>query len=135
MGRPWWYDSYWEKRRPVKRRFNLPGRRNWIWIAIVIVSILLGMNSTGFHLLTSAWLVGSVYYFCRILTFAIIIRAILSWFMVDRRNLLISILDDITEPVLSPLRRVVPRLGMFDITPIVAIIILYLIPLLFSALL
>jgi YggT family protein len=34
------------------------------------------------------------------------------------------VLDQITEPILAPLRRVVPRLGMIDITPLVAIIIL-----------
>jgi YggT family protein len=33
-------------------------------------------------------------------------------------------LDQITEPILSPLRRVVPRIGMIDITPLVAIILL-----------
>jgi YggT family protein len=44
------------------------------------------------------------------------------------------LLDDITEPILSPLRQVVPRLGMFDITPIIAIIILRFIPYIFSVL-
>ena len=29
-----------------------------------------------------------------------------------------------TEPILSPLRRIVPRIGMIDITPIVAIILM-----------
>ena len=34
------------------------------------------------------------------------------------------IVYDITEPILEPLRRVVPRVGMFDLTPLVAIILL-----------
>jgi YggT family protein len=34
------------------------------------------------------------------------------------------VLDQITEPILSPLRRIVPRVGMIDITPLVAIILL-----------
>jgi YggT family protein len=33
-------------------------------------------------------------------------------------------LDQITEPILAPLRRIVPRIGMIDITPLVAIILL-----------
>ncbi len=33
-------------------------------------------------------------------------------------------LFQITEPVLAPLRRVVPAIGMMDITPIVALILL-----------
>ena len=60
----------------------------------------------------------------QILTAAIFFRAILSWFQMDPRNPLISMLDQITEPILAPLRRVVPRLGMIDITPLVAIILL-----------
>jgi YggT family protein len=30
----------------------------------------------------------------------------------------------VTEPILAPLRRVVPRIGMIDITPIVAIFLM-----------
>ena len=37
------------------------------------------------------------------------------------------ILYRITEPVLSPLRRIIPRAGMVDFTPLVAIILLQLI--------
>ncbi len=59
-----------------------------------------------------------------LLSIAIFVRAILSWFALDRRNPLVEMLDMITEPILSPLRRVVPRIGMIDITPLVAIIIL-----------
>jgi len=36
----------------------------------------------------------------------------------------VTILYDITEPILDPLRRVIPRLGMIDITPLVAIILI-----------
>ena len=35
-----------------------------------------------------------------------------------------TILFEITEPILDPLRRVIPRLGMIDITPLVAIILI-----------
>ena len=34
------------------------------------------------------------------------------------------LLYDVTEPILAPLRRVVPRIGMIDITPIVAIFLM-----------
>jgi len=63
---------------------------------------------------------------CEVLTFAIFIRVILSWF-VTRPNTLTIILDKITEPILAPLRRIIPRAGMFDFTPLVAIILLQLI--------
>jgi YggT family protein len=55
---------------------------------------------------------------------AIFLRAILSWFRLDPRNPLVEMLDMITDPILSPLRRIVPRIGMIDITPLVAIVLL-----------
>ncbi len=57
------------------------------------------------------------------LTAAIFVRALLSWFPIDPRNPLVTLLYDITEPILEPLRRVIPRLGMIDITPLVAILL------------
>ena len=63
---------------------------------------------------------------CEVLTFAIFIRVILSWF-VTQPNTLTLILDKITEPILAPLRRIIPRAGMFDFTPMIAIILLQLI--------
>lgn len=56
---------------------------------------------------------------------AIFLRAILSWVNPDPFNPLVQVLDQITEPLLGPLRRIVPRFGMIDITPMVAIFILY----------
>ena len=135
MGRPWWHDSYWEKKRSARREINLPKRQIWVWIAVVVLSILLAAGSTGFRPLAIAWLAGSIYYLCRILAYAIIIRVILSWFMIGRRNLLVDLLGEVTEPILSPLRRIVPRLGIFDVTPIIAIAVLYFIPFILSRIL
>jgi YggT family protein len=59
-----------------------------------------------------------------VLTAAIFIRVLLSWFPIDPHNPLVTVLYEITEPILEPLRRVVPRLGMFDLTPMVAIILI-----------
>jgi YggT family protein len=58
------------------------------------------------------------------LVFAIIARALLSWFNLGPSHPLVRILYDLTEPILAPLRRVIPTLGMIDITPIVAIFLL-----------
>ncbi len=58
------------------------------------------------------------------LVFAIIARALLSWFNLGPGHPLVRILYDLTEPILAPLRKVIPTLGMIDITPIVAIFLL-----------
>ncbi len=59
-----------------------------------------------------------------ILQVAIIGRALISWFPVNPENPLVRVLNEITEPILAPLRRVIPRFGMLDLTPMIAIIIL-----------
>jgi len=64
-------------------------------------------------------------WFGSILSGAIIIRALLSWFAVGNTGgPVFRLLDDITEPIIAPLRRIIPPLGMIDITPIVAILLI-----------
>ena len=81
------------------------------------------------------FLVTFIYYLFQILQFAIIIRALLSWFNPREDNPLVKFLMDITEPILAPLRRIVPRLGMVDITPLVAILLMSVIQQVLSGLL
>ena len=63
----------------------------------------------------------------QVLTALIFFRAILSWFPIDPRNPLVTLLYEVTEPILAPLRNVIPRIGMIDITPLVAIILVQII--------
>jgi len=59
------------------------------------------------------------------LTTAIFLRAIFSWFVpAGSDNALMRILRDVTEPLLSPLRRILPNMGMLDLSPFVAMILL-----------
>jgi YggT family protein len=60
----------------------------------------------------------------RLLTFAIIGRALLSWFDPMGRWPISRVLHDVTEPIIAPIRQVIPSLGMFDISPIVALLLL-----------
>ena len=59
-----------------------------------------------------------------ILYIAILARVILSWVQFDPYHPIVVLLDQITEPFLAPLRRFIPPMGMMDITPIVAIILI-----------
>ena len=66
--------------------------------------------------------------FFTFLQLAIFARVIVSWVSPgNSNNPIITIIYQITEPLLSPLRRVIPRVGMFDFTPMIAIIVLTLI--------
>ena len=64
---------------------------------------------------------------CEILTLLIIVRIVVSWFSPGETNTLSRALYQATEPMLAPLRRIIPRLGPIDLTPAVAVIILRLI--------
>ena len=58
-----------------------------------------------------------------IFSFALLGRAILSWFDPMGRWPISRILADITEPVIAPIRQVVPPMGMIDLSFIVAFIL------------
>ena len=65
-----------------------------------------------------------IHILCEVLTIAIFARVIISWFPVSPGNRLVDLLHQVTEPILAPLRGIIPRIGMIDITPMVAIILL-----------
>ncbi len=56
----------------------------------------------------------------------IFIRIVLSWGTVGYKNRVMRFLIKATEPLLGPLRRFVPPVGAFDISPIVAFVIIWL---------
>jgi len=55
----------------------------------------------------------------------IFVRIILSWGMMGYGNRWMRFLINATEPLLGPLRRMIPPLGMFDISPIVAFVVVW----------
>jgi YggT family protein len=59
-------------------------------------------------------------------TLLIFVRIIFSWGMMGYGNRWMRFLVRITEPLLAPLRRMVPMVGMFDVSPIVAFLVLWL---------
>jgi YggT family protein len=63
--------------------------------------------------------------FLGLYTLAILVRIVLSWFGASYANRLMRFLVQLTEPLLAPLRRSLPTIGMFDISPIVALLIVW----------
>ena len=62
-------------------------------------------------------------------TWVIIIRALISWVSPDPRNPIVQLLSKLTEPVLRPLRRLLPphKTGNIDVSPILAILLIQLV--------
>jgi YggT family protein len=53
------------------------------------------------------------------------LRAVISWVNPDPFNPLVQFLNRATDPVLAPIRKFVPPLGSVDISPWIAVMILY----------
>lgn len=71
-----------------------------------------------------AQLIGLVAFALRLYSFALIIYIFMSWFPGARESAFGQFLARICEPFLEPFRRFIPPLGMIDLSPLVAILVL-----------
>jgi YggT family protein len=111
-------------------------------LVVILITILLGffvLQLTETLAYTAAGILGSVkdgsmirvlgfiiYGAVTIYMLLIFIRIVFSWGMVSYSNRVMRFLVDTTEPLLGPLRRIIPPLGVMDISPIFAFLILWL---------
>ena len=56
-------------------------------------------------------------------SFLILARVLLSWVNVRPNNPIVLLIYGVTEPILQPLRRIIPPIGAMDISPIAALIL------------
>lgn len=78
----------------------------------------------------SGFVVEFLLLFLNILSYAILGRVLLSWVDQTGSMRVTQILNEITEPILAPLRSIMPSGGMFDFTPIIAMLLLQVIEIL-----
>ena len=62
--------------------------------------------------------------FLEIYTWILIARVLMSWFNPNPYNPLVQFVLRLTEPVLAPIRRVLPSMGGLDLSPIVVFVVL-----------
>jgi YggT family protein len=62
--------------------------------------------------------------FLQIMSLLVLVRVLISWFPIDPANPIIRILFQLTEPILAPFRRVIPRIGMFDLSPLACLLVI-----------
>ncbi len=75
-------------------------------------------------------IIGVTALFVKVFFFALIISVILSWVAQGSQNPTVALVNQICEPLLTPIRRILPNLGGLDLSPIVAFLILNLIDML-----
>jgi YggT family protein len=68
-------------------------------------------------------LVDMLRYSLYILVFAVVVQALMSW--INPYTPMAPVFDALTRPFLRPLRRVVPLAGNVDLTPLILLLILY----------
>lgn len=56
--------------------------------------------------------------------YVILARVLMSWFNPNPHNPIVDAIYRLTEPVLSPIRRLLPPMGGFDLSPLVVFFIL-----------
>lgn len=66
-----------------------------------------------------------LYFALEIYSYALIIYILMSWFPGARESSFGEFFAKICDPYLEPFRKIIPPLGMIDISPIVAILVLY----------
>ncbi|NUU33821.1 YggT family protein [Pseudomonas sp. C2B4] len=97
-----------------------------VQMALFAVILLLSGYEVNVLLLAPWALIGIFALFLKILFWAMIISVILSWVAPGSHNPGAELVQQITEPVLAPFRRIIPNLGGLDISPIFAFIALQL---------
>ncbi len=90
-------------------------------VANMLAGILLSSQRAALGPLAGYVLYGMLAFY----SLLIFIRIIFSWVMVSHSNRVMRFLVNATEPLMGPLRRIVPPVGRFDISPIVAFIIIW----------
>jgi len=91
------------------------------YLAILLILLILGA-SASFSAISITTIVKLMLLSLNLFMFAIFVRIILSWISPGQYNPATAIITTLTEPVLRPVRRLIPPLGGFDISPIFVII-------------
>lgn len=94
-----------------------------LYLVLFLIALIIGARVGPSYLALS-----SVAYIplltLRLYFFLIIVRVILSWVSPGGYNPAIALFHTLTDPILRPLRRIIPPLGGFDLSPILAIILI-----------
>ena len=69
-------------------------------------------------------MIGLIRFLFELYAVILLARVLLSWLQIDPNNQWVKIIYQLTEPLLAPIRRLLPQGGGIDFSPIVAFIVL-----------
>ena len=91
------------------------------YLGLILILFIVGVSASISTIAISA-VVKLALLSLNLFMFAIFIRIILSWVSQGQYNPATAIITSLTEPLLRPVRRLIPPMGGFDISPIFVII-------------
>jgi YggT family protein len=71
------------------------------------------------------WLLNFVRIMAQVLNLAILARVLVSWLPISRESAFVQLLYGITEPILGPIRRILPGMGGLDLSPMIGLILIW----------
>ncbi len=98
------------------------------FIINTVFNIIIYQNAGNLlSLLGSCFALGAynIFNLLYLMSIILIVRALISWVSPDPRNILVQFIYVITEPVLEPLRKLIPPVGFIDFSALIAIIGFY----------
>lgn len=99
-------------------------------VLMALTLLLLGYDLNNPLQLLIWSIIGVTALFLKVFFFALIISVILSWVAQGSHNPSAMLVNQLCEPLLAPIRRILPSMGGLDLSPIVAFLILNLIDML-----
>jgi YggT family protein len=102
-----------------------------VQMVLMALTLMLSGYGLGNPVQLLIWsIIGVTALFLKVFFFALIISVILSWVAQGTHNPTALLVNQICEPLLAPIRRILPNLGGLDLSPIVAFLLLNLIDML-----
>lgn len=112
----------------------IPGFGGFDWASIVL-AVVVQMLAIGLSLLVAGYgtpvekiimwsLLGTVGLFLKLYFWGILIMVISSWIAPQSNNPALELLHQIIEPVMKPIRKVMPDMGGLDLSPIIAFLLI-----------
>ena len=119
--------------KPLRRK--IPGYLGVDWSSVVALLLVQALEVTlvelimsgemlafsGLIILTVAHLLKTILY---IYLFIIIVQVIISWINPDAYNPITMIMYQLSEPILRPVRQIIPSAGGFDFSPLIILVII-----------
>ncbi|MGJ8518239.1 YggT family protein [Carnimonas bestiolae] len=109
--------------RPIAGRFDLATVVAAL-VVKVIALLLTGALTSGIGPVLIAAVAGVILILLQLYWYALILMVVMSWIAPQDNHPAPMLIRQLTEPVMAPLRRIIPPLGMLDLSPIVAFLLI-----------